>query len=102
MNMPEHLNAIEKHITYITSVIIKELDFKKIRAVEALWNKEYHTVCLSFYINGEMTEEEREEIEIACVEIIAQCGDALLEENFIRWDYPKPLPEIKFAYQVSV
>lgn len=64
-----------------------------------MWKEDKNTACLSFYFDGNATEEEIEDASIACAEIIAHCSNGLLEENYIRWDYPKPLPEKFLAYK---
>lgn len=90
---------MQKHLMVITNWIISDLKSNNIRAVDAVWKKDKNTAALSFYIDGNATEEELEDISVACAEIIAHCSNGLLEENSIRWDYPKPLPEKKFAYR---
>lgn len=89
---------MQKHLTEITNWIISDLKSNNIRAVDAVWKEDKNTASLSFYIDGNATEEQLEDISVASAEIIAHCSNGLLEENFIRWDCPKPLPEKKFAY----
>ena len=73
---------------------------KNISAVKALWKAKENTACITFYFDGEPTEDELEDASIACTEIIAHCSNGLLEENYIRWDYPKLLPDEQFlAYK---
>lgn len=90
---------MQKHLMGITNWTISDLKSNNIRAVEAIWKEEKNTAALSFYIDGNVTEKELEDISVACAEIIAHCSNALLEEIFIRWDYPKQLPEKTFAYE---
>ncbi|MDP1880129.1 MAG: hypothetical protein Q8K60_04240 [Parachlamydiaceae bacterium] len=90
---------MQNHLMAITNWIINDLKSNSIRAVEAIWNENENTAVLSFYINGNIAEEELENISVASAEIIAHCSNGLLKENYIRWDYPKPLPEKVFAYQ---
>ena len=93
MNMQEHL-------IYITELTIKDLKSPKIRGVSAVWNKLENTAYMTFYFDGETTEEELEDAEVACAEIIAHCSNGLLNERFIRLDFPEPLPESSFwAYK---
>lgn len=90
---------MQNHLTTITNWIISDLKSKKIRAVDAVWKEDENTASLSFYIDGEITEEELEDFSVACAEIIAHCSNGLLKENFLRWDYPKPLPSQFLAYK---
>ncbi len=90
---------MQEHLLYITELIINDLHLQKMRAVTAEWIEIENTASMSFYFDDQATEEEIEEAAIACVEIIAHCSNGLLEEHFIRWDYPKPLPEKFLAYK---
>lgn len=90
---------MQNHLMTITNWIISDLKSNKIRAVDASWNEDENTAYLSFYIDGETTEEEHEDMSVACAEIIAHCSSGLLRENFIRLDYPKPLPVKILAYK---
>lgn len=97
----EEYQNMQKHLLYITNLSIKDLDFiSKIRGVEAVWKENENTACISFYFNEEPTEVEQEEAAVCCTEIIAHCSNAMLEENYIRWKFPLPLPESRFwAYK---
>ena len=83
---------MQKHLLYITNLYVKDVS-SKIRAVKADWNDLENTVSIAIYFDGQASEEELEDFQEATTEIIAHCSNALLEENFIRLDYPKPLPE---------
>ncbi|WP_068469984.1 hypothetical protein [Candidatus Protochlamydia phocaeensis] len=91
----------QKHLIYITNLIVcRDLELPKLRAVKAKWREEDHTACISFYFDGAITEEEKEEASDICGGIIAHFPDGFLEENYIQWDYPKPLLESAFwAYK---
>lgn len=90
---------MQHHLTAITNWIISDLKSDKIRAVDAVWEQDKNTASLSFYIDGEITEEENEDFSVASAEIIAHCLNGLLKEHFIRWDYPNPLPYQFLAYK---
>lgn len=90
MNSQEYLLAMVK-------IEVKRLKSSKIRAVRAYWKGK--TACIFFYFNGEITEEDLESASDTCTYIIAHFPDGLLEENFIRWDYPKPIPENFLAFK---
>lgn len=95
----EYLN-MQEHLLYITELIVKNINsLKKIRGVTAIWNELENTAKINFYYDGEATEDEIEDFSVANAEIIAHCSNARLEEKFIRWDYPKPLPEKYLAYK---
>lgn len=84
----------QQQLLYITNLEVKELQSKKIRAVTAFWNGV--TACISFYFNGEISEEDTEAASDVCGEIIAHFPDCLLQEHYIQLNYPKPIPEAKF------
>ena len=90
---------MQKHLLYLTNMTISEMNSLKIRGVVAEWSEEENTAKMTFYFDGEISEDEREDAAIACTEIIAHFYDSLLEENFLRLDYPKPLPERFLAYK---
>ncbi len=91
---------MQDHVKYITKLRVQELKSSKLRGVSAQWKSLENTLCLSFYIDGEASGEDLEDFSTTCGEIIASYSSGLLEENYIRWDFPKPLPETEFmAYK---
>jgi hypothetical protein len=88
---------IQKYLLYITQIEVESLNSSKIRAVTAYWKE--NIACLSFYFNGEITEEDLESASDTCTYIISHFPDGLLEENYIRLDYPKPIPKDFLAYE---
>lgn len=92
---------IQKHVEHLTKISFKELNLNNLRGVTAQWKNEENTLALSMYFDGEPTEEEKDDVSAICAEIIASFSDALMEENYMRWDYPKPLPTQFLAYQKS-
>jgi hypothetical protein len=64
----------------------------------AFWREKDHTACLSFYFDGPISDEDLDEAYDIGAGIIAHFPDGLLEENYVRWDYPKPLPGKFLAY----
>ena len=99
--MNEYLKSeidMQKHLLYITKIFVQKIKSSKIRGVTAFWKGK--TACISFYFDGEVTEDDFDSASDACGEIIAHFSNGLLEENYIRWDYPKPLPDEQFlAYR---
>lgn len=95
----EYLN-MQEHLLHITELIVKDIkSLKKIRGVTAIWDELENTAKITFYYDGEADEDEIENFSVANTEIIAHCSNARLEEKFVRWDYPKPLPEKDLAYK---
>jgi len=95
----EYIN-MQEHLLYITGLIVRDIStLKKIRGVTAMWDEIENTAKITFYYDGEANEEEIEDFSVANAEIIAHCSNALLDEKFIRWDYPKPLPSQFLAYK---
>ncbi len=90
---------MQEHLLYITKLKVQDIHSPKIRGVVATWNEKENTACLSFYFDGKATGEELEDASVACSEIIAHCSNGLLEEHYIRWDYPKPIPQENLAYK---
>lgn len=88
---------IQEHLLYITDLELKRLHSNKIRGVTAYWEEK--TACISFYFQGEVMEEDIETASDVCTYIIAHFPDGLLEEKYIRWDYPQPLTEKFLAYR---
>jgi len=89
---------LQNQLLYVTQLRVKEINSPKIRGVTATW-KDGITASISFYFDGEITEEDFDSASDACGEIIAQFSNGFLEENYIRWDYPKPLPKENLAYK---
>jgi hypothetical protein len=90
---------MQKNLLDLTKLIVGSINSPKIRGVEAVWKDIENTAMITFYLDGETTPEELEDFSIANSEIIAHCSNARLEENFIRLDYPKPLPKEFLAYK---
>lgn len=91
---------IQEHLLYLTDLEIKRENYKKIRGVTSFWREVDHTACISFYFDGEITEEDIDVASNICVYIIAHFPDGLLEEHFYHLNFPIPLPESPFwAYK---
>jgi hypothetical protein len=91
---------MQKHLLYLTKIAVSEIPSAKIRGVAAEWKEGINTASISFFFDGEVSEDELEDASVACTEIIAHIPNGLLEENFIRCDYPNPLPKNNFwAYK---
>src|SRR5262245_49955067 len=89
---------LQDQLLYVTQLRVQEINSPKIRGVTAVW-KDDLTANISFYFDGEITEDDFDSASDACGEIIAQFSNGLLEENYIRLDYPKPLPNENLAYK---
>ncbi len=90
----------QKHLLYTTDRLIRS-DFKseKLRGVTAFWKDEDHTACIFFYFDGPISDEDIDDASDICGGIIANFPDGFLEEKYIRWDYPKPIPTQFLAYK---
>lgn len=90
---------IQKRLEYLTKEEVKGSISNKVRGIAAFWKEKENTACLSFYFDGEISNNDKEEASDICTYIIAHFPDGLLEENYIRWDYPKPLPNKFLVYK---
>ena len=88
---------LQEYLLYITELEVKRLNDPRVRGVTSYW--ENKTACITFYFQGEITENDIETASDICTYIIAHFPDGLLKENYIRWDYPKPLPDKFLAYK---
>ena len=90
----------QKQLTYFANFIIQSYSTsKKLRGLTSFWREENHTACLSFYFDGPISEKDLDDAYEIGAGIIANFSDGLLEENYIQWDYPKPLPTKFLAYK---
>lgn len=87
------MNAQEKLLKE-SSWIIKDLNLPALRGVIAEWKGE--TAHLTFYFDGEPSEEEIDESSAACGEIISRFPSGYLKENYLAFKKPKQLPESDF------
>lgn len=87
---------IQKYALYTTRISFEELKETNIRGVTAQWKQNENTLCITVYYDRDLSEKDQEDASDACTEIIASFSDALMEENYIRWDYPRPLPDQEF------
>lgn len=101
------MNNLQQDLLHFTQFELKisklELKIKqsnKIRGVTAFWNELEETAYISFYLDGEVTKEDVEIASDICVLIISHLTKGKLKENYIRLDYPEPLPKSSFwAYK---
>jgi hypothetical protein len=88
---------MQQHLLYLTKEELKNNKLSKLRGVAAVWKDP--VACISFYFDGEVSEEDIQEASDICTYIIAHFPQGELEENYLRWDYPKSLPENFLAYK---
>jgi len=86
---------LQKHLLYLTKKEMMNVSFHKLRGIRAVWNDP--TARLTFYFDGEVTEDETEKASDLCTYIISHFPNGLLEEHYERWDLPKPLPTENFV-----
>jgi len=91
---------IQKILMHHVDFIVKNYsDSSKLRAVTALWKDEEQKIYLSFYFDGSISEDDLEDAYDIGAGVIANFSNGLLEEKYIRLDYPKPLPKKTLAYK---
>ena len=71
----------------------------RLRGVKAFFREEDSTVYLTFYFDGVISDEDLEDAYDIGAGVIANFPNGLLEEDYIKWDYPKPLPEEFLVYR---
>jgi hypothetical protein len=62
-----------------------------LRAARVKWDA--HTVCLYFFYDGKISEEDHESAECVATEFIASYPEYNLEVEILRLDYPARIPE---------
>lgn len=72
---------------------------KKLRGITAFWREEDLTACLSYYFDGQFSDEDLEDAYDIGAGTIASLREGYLEEKYIILDYPNPLPEEFLAYK---
>lgn len=78
----------------------KAEQYKKIRGVTTIWNELEEAAYITFYFDGEITEEDEEMAFDISVYIMADLIKGVLEKKYIRIDYPQKLPESPYwAYK---
>jgi DNA-binding ferritin-like protein (Dps family) len=87
---------IQNYALYITKISFEELNSLNIRGVAVQWKQNENTLHISVYFDRDPTEDEKEDVSDVCGEIIASFSDALMQENYITWEHPKPLPNPAF------
>ncbi len=68
----------------------------KLRGVLATWKEKENMASISFYFDGQVTDDELEDASVICSEIIAHCMNAVLEEHYFRLDKPAKLPKSNY------
>lgn len=63
-----------------------------LRAARIKWDNE--TIHTLFYYDGEISEEDHESAECIATEVIADYSKHQLKVDILRWDYPKPIPQV--------
>lgn len=90
----------QKQLTYLADFIVRNYsESTKLRGLTATWEEDTHTVCLIFYFDGQISDKDLEDAYDIGAGISANFPDGLLKEKYLRWDYPKPLPEEYLAYK---
>ncbi|MFQ5753885.1 MAG: hypothetical protein ACE5HI_18005 [bacterium] len=87
---------VHKSLNQHAKGILSSINIERLRGVTATWNEKSNTLNLSYFFNGEPTEEEIEEASIVSTDIMAGLPIAYIEEKYINLEYPNPLPESEF------
>ena len=95
-NIPKGQAKIHEEVSDNATGILKTVPIEKLRGVIAKWIEVTDTLHIIFYFDGELSEMEIEEASVASTEILASLPIAYLNEEYLRMDYPQPLPEGKF------
>lgn len=86
---------LQAHLLYLTKEEMKNVNFQKLRGICAVWHNP--TASMTFYFDGEISQDEIEKASDLCTYVISHFPDGLLEEHYLRWDIPKPLPLENFV-----
>lgn len=84
----------QNRLNYVTRAFIKPKALPSLRGVSAQWIGD--TIHLSFFFDGKITEDQREEAADIATEVIAQFSDGFLSEQFISLRPDEPLPNDPF------
>lgn len=85
---------MQKHLLYITKRIVHLYnESNKLRGITAFWREEDITACLCFYLDGPVSDKDIEDASDLATGIISHFPEGFLEEEYIRLDYPQPLPK---------
>lgn len=88
----------QSRLSFITKSFNKPEEWTSLRGVIAKW--EENTMYLSFFFDGNISENTKENASILATEILAQFETGFLKEQYIRLDYPQELPFSDFwAYK---
>lgn len=101
------MNDLQKNLLVATSselelakLEINAEQYQKIRGITAFWNELEETAYITFYCNGEITENDIEIASDICAYIAAHLTKGMINEKYVRIDYPRQLPESNFwAYK---
>lgn len=100
MNKDKKIMDIQKNlISHVNFIIRNYSDSQKLRAVTAFWKEEEQKVYLSFYFDGLISDDDLEDAYDIGAGVIANFQNGLLEEKYIRLDYPQLLPTQFLAYK---
>jgi len=84
----------QQRLSYITNSFVKREEFPTLRGIISKW--EGDTLKLSFFFDGEISKNMKEDASVLATEILAQFPEGFLEEKYIRLDTPQSLPNSNF------
>lgn len=90
----------QNRLEYATKVIFEDLKIPQIICVRAFWI--YSTAKIIIYSSEELNDEQKEDIDVAITEIIAQFPEGFFEDEFIVLSTGKELNNDHLAFQKKI
>lgn len=99
MTMGQKMNDnSQSRLTYVTQLFSNEEKIPSLRGVSAQWLGD--TINLSFFFDGEISEEARDDAGVIAAAIVAQFSEGITDEHFISLGPNEALPNDPFlAYK---
>lgn len=84
----------QKQLLFLTKDIAQKENLENLRGIEAEWKED--TAFFKFYFNDKISADDVESASDICGEIMAHFVSGFANEECIRLDYPKELPQSEF------
>lgn len=84
----------QKKTQLIIEKFVNPEEWPSLRGIIAHWESDVLTI--TYFFNGEITEELRENASILATEVLAQFFEGSLKENYISIKPSQPLPDSQF------
>ena len=100
INLQNDLIKFTAYELELSKFEIEKEQYQKIRGVTAFWSELDETAYITFYFNGEITENDIEFASDISAYIISHLSTGMLKVQYKRLDYPYALPDSDFwAYK---